>query len=71
MGQWLVVMGMIGALAVVGGVYLLLGRGWARWLVLAWMAFHVVVSWFDGVGKFAVHLAMLLVIGYVLLRPSH
>jgi hypothetical protein len=56
-------------LAMVGGLFLLLGRGWARWLVLAWMAFHVVISAFDSVGKFALHLATLLVIGYGLLMP--
>lgn len=56
-------------LAVAGGVFLLLGHGWARWLVLAWMALHVGISALDSVGKFAFHLVLLLVIGYALLRP--
>jgi hypothetical protein len=29
-------------LAIVAGVFMLLGRNWARWLALAWIAFHVV-----------------------------
>lgn len=57
------------ALAVVGGVFLLLGRGWARWLILLWLAFHVGISALDSMGKFAFHLVLLLVIGYALLRP--
>lgn len=56
-------------LAVVGGVFLLQGRGWARWLVLLWLAFHVGISALDSMGKFTFHLVLLLVIGYGLLRP--
>ena len=67
--RWMVLIELIRVLAVVGGVFLLLGRGWARWLVLAWMAFHVVVSAFHSLQEFAVHLVLLLVIGFVLLRP--
>jgi hypothetical protein len=28
--------------AVVAGIYMFFGKAWARWLALAWMAFHVV-----------------------------
>ena len=59
----------IRALAVVGGGFLLMGRGWARWLLLAWLAFHVGISALDSIGKFAFHSVLLLVIGYALLRP--
>ena len=31
-------------LAAVAGVFLLLGRNWARWLAVAWIAFHDVGS---------------------------
>ena len=59
----------IRALAVVGGIFLLLGRGWARWLVLLWLVFHVGISALDSVGKLAFHLVLLLVTGYAVLRP--
>jgi len=55
-------------LAVVGGVFMLVGKGWARWLVLVWLAFHVGISALDSMGKFAFHLVLLLVMGYALLR---
>ena len=56
-------------LAVVGGVFLLMGKGWARWLILAWLALHVGISALDSLGKFAFHFVLLLLIGYLLLRP--
>ncbi len=36
----------IGIAALLGGTFLLYGRGWARWLLAAWMAFHVALSIF-------------------------
>ena len=68
--RWMMLIELIRVVAVVGGVSLLLGRGWARWLVLGWMAFHVVVSAFHPWQEFAVHLVLLLVIGFVLLTPG-
>ena len=56
-------------IAVVGGVFLLLGHGWARWLLLVWLAFHVVVSAFHSISEFAAHLVLLLIIAHFLLRP--
>lgn len=31
-------------LAIVGGVFSFRGENWARWLILAWMGFHVAIS---------------------------
>jgi len=31
-------------LAVIGGAFLLRGFNWARWLLVAWMAFHIWIS---------------------------
>jgi hypothetical protein len=60
---------MVRALGVVGGVFLLMGNGWARWLMLAWLAFHVVVSAFHSLSETIAHLALLMVVTYFLLRP--
>ena len=57
-------------LAVVAGVFMLRGANWARWLAIAWMAFHVVVSAFNSVGEALMHAVLLAVIAYVLLRPD-
>ena len=34
----------IGIIALVGAIYVLKGYNWARWLLTAWMALHVVLS---------------------------
>ncbi len=67
--RWVVALSLLGIVATVGGVFLLKRCGWARWLVLAWLAFHVAVSAFHSLSETAAHLLMLIVVGYFLLRP--
>ena len=31
-------------IAIVAGVFMLTGRGWARWLCVAWFAYHIILS---------------------------
>ena len=57
-------------LAIVGGVFILRGANWARWLVLCWMAYHVALSAFHSLDEFVMHLLLLLGIAYVLLRAK-
>lgn len=57
-------------LAFASGVFLLLGRNWARWLAVAWMAFHVVLSAFGPVREAAIHAVFLAVIAWLLFRPD-
>jgi hypothetical protein len=56
-------------LAVVSGVFMLRGHNWARWLALAWMAFHVAISWPE-VSKIAIHATFLAAIAWLLFRPD-
>lgn len=51
------------------GILLLLGRGWARWLALIWMAFHVVVSW-PVVSHLVIHSVFLAAMAYILFRSG-
>ena len=60
----------VSLLALVSGAYLLRGQNWARWLALAWMAFHVVLSAFHNGRELAIHSLFCALIAYVLLRPS-
>ena len=57
---------LLGFLPAVFGVFILLGRNWARWLAVAWMAFHVALSFFDSAQKVVVHLLLLALIAYAL-----
>ena len=58
------------ALAIVGGIYTLRGRNWARWLLAAWMAFHIVISLFHSAGEAAMHCLVFAVLAYLLFRRS-
>ena len=57
-------------LAVIGGAFLLRGADWARWLVLAWIAYHVALSAFHSWSETAVHAVLLAGVAYLLLRPE-
>ena len=65
-----ILISVIRLIAVLGGVFLLLGHNWARWLMLAWLAFHVVVSAFHSVQETAAHVVLLLLFVYFVFRPS-
>jgi hypothetical protein len=55
-------------LAIVGGVFLLRGASWARWLLIGWLAYHVVLSAWHSISELVFHAVLLVVIAYVLLR---
>jgi hypothetical protein len=56
-------------LAILGGVFLLRGRDWARWFLLIWMAYHVILSAFHSVFELITHSLLFAVIAYFLYRP--
>jgi uncharacterized membrane protein HdeD (DUF308 family) len=58
----------LGAAAIVAGVFMLRGRNWARWLALLWMATHVVISVFHPMRELVIHSVLLLLIAYFLFR---
>jgi hypothetical protein len=57
-------------LAVVAGVFLLRGHNWARWLAIAWIAFHVIISAFNGFRESAIHALFCALIAWLLLRSA-
>lgn len=67
--RWVALISLIRVVAVVGGVFLLKGRNWARWLMLGWLAFHVVVSAFHSLSDCIAHTVLLAAVAYFLLTP--
>lgn len=57
-------------LAIVAGAGLLWRRDWARWLTLAWMGCHVVLSFWHAASQGIVHGVMLVALAYFLFRPT-
>lgn len=56
-------------LAIVGGAFALRGRNWARWLLVAWLAFHVAISVNEPV-KLVMHAVLIAVIAWLLFRRA-
>jgi hypothetical protein len=58
------------SLQIVAGVFILKGRNWARWLLVVWLAFHVVVGALHSPFHLITH-AVFFVLGlYFLFRPN-
>jgi hypothetical protein len=56
--------------AILSGAFMLRGQNWARWLALAWIAFHVVLSAFRAFHELAMHTLLFAVIVWFLFRPE-
>jgi hypothetical protein len=57
-------------LAVLAGVFLTRGQNWARWLLLGWVAYHIILSAFHSVSQLVAHGLLFAVVAYVLFRPA-
>jgi len=57
-------------IAITAGAFVLRGANWARWLCVAWMAAHVVLSMFHPLDKLIIHGLLLVVVTYLLFRPA-
>src|SRR2546426_4292958 len=56
-------------LAIACGVFMLRGRNWARWLLLIWIAYHVILSGVHSLFQLVVHGLLFAVVAYFLFRP--
>lgn len=61
---------LIRLLAIIGGLFVLRGQNWARWLLVTWMAYHAVLSFFHTPLEFAIHVLFLALASYALFN-SH
>lgn len=57
-------------LGVVGGVGLLHHRNWARWLLVAWMAFHMGISVMHSLTEVLLHAVIFAPLLYLMFRRS-
>ena len=67
--RWTVPIVLVGIMAIAAGAFLLRGARWARWLVLAWLVLHVVVSVLNSLSDALAHVVLLSVVAYFLLGP--
>ena len=55
-------------LQIVAGIFMLYGRNWARWLLVAWIAFHIIISALHSTLFLVMHVAIFTVILFFLFR---
>ncbi len=55
-------------LAILCGVFMLRGSNRARWLLLVWIAYHVVLSALHSLSELAMHTLLFAIVAYFLLR---
>lgn len=65
-----VVSQIVRTLAVVSGVGMLFGFNWARWLLVGWLGYHVILSIFHPLFELLVHGLLFVVMLYFLFRTQ-
>jgi hypothetical protein len=56
-------------LAGLSGLFMLYGFNWARWLLVAWMGYHIILSIFHSPFQLLMHILIFAVLLYFLFRP--
>src|SRR5215470_8980185 len=54
---------------IVAGLFMLRAHNWARWLMVAWIAFHIVIGALHSLMQFLLHVAIFSVVLFFLFRP--
>jgi len=67
-GQLLLWVYLVRVLAIISGVFMLRGFNWARWLLVVWLAYHVILSGLHSASQVVVHGLLFVVILYFLFR---
>ncbi|HEX5966202.1 MAG TPA: hypothetical protein VFY51_09720 [Pyrinomonadaceae bacterium] len=65
--HWMVHLSRLAQIA--SGLFILRGHNWARWLLVAWIVFHIVVGALHGWVQFLTHVVLFSVILFFMFRP--
>jgi hypothetical protein len=57
-------------LAIVGGVFALRGANWARWLLVAWIFYHVIISFYHTAAEVIMHAVIMIITIVALFHPE-
>jgi hypothetical protein len=56
--------------AVLSGVFMLYGFNWARWLLVAWIVFHLILSVLHSPLQLLMHSVLFAIVLYFIFRPQ-
>ena len=65
-GHWMVHLSRL--LSIIAGLFMLRGHNWARWLLVVWIAFHIILSALHSALQLLIHVAIFTVILFFLFR---
>ena len=65
-GHWMVHLSRL--LSIVAGLFMLRGHNWARWLLVAWIAFHIILGALHSALQLLIHALIFSVILFFLFR---
>jgi hypothetical protein len=57
-------------LAIIGGIFTLRGANWARWLLVAWIIYHVILSFFHSTAELIMHFIVAIVVALSLFHAK-
>jgi hypothetical protein len=57
-------------LAVACGILLLFKISWARWIAVAWLLYHVIISSFNATSEMIIHIVFSVIISVLLFLPA-
>ena len=60
----------VNVLGIIAAVFVFRGRNWARWLAIAWMAFHVIISFLNAWQQVVMHGLILVLFACILFRQD-
>ena len=58
------------ALAIVGGIFVMKRANWARWLLVLWIAYHVVISFYHTPMEIIMHFVIMVILVAALFNPK-
>jgi len=56
-------------LAIVCGILLLFRINWARWVTIAWLIYHIIISAFNSTSEMIAHIVFLIIVSVLLFLP--
>jgi hypothetical protein len=59
-----------GLMALASGIFMLRAANWARWLIVVWLALHVVISIGHARSQLIVHSLLMVIMVFLLFRAS-
>ena len=68
--EWKDLVVAVRVIAIIGGINVLRGSNIARWVLVAWIVYHVVLSFFHSTAELVTHIAVTIVVLIALFNPK-